>query len=97
MKNATLPNSPATALDAGQQVGSHLDHDRTGGRRGSYLLETPRTEQAALDRATTGAATSSRRLQMAFDGKTQEEHGTLNRLLDRTRFVGIRYSVRVGR
>ena len=92
MKNATLPQTPrqlrwmlasklgATSIMIGLAAGG-----------GSYLLETSRTEQAALDRATTSARHFELpAMQMAFDGKAQEEHGTLNRLLDRTRFVGIR-------
>ncbi len=92
MKNATLPQTPrqlrwmlasklgAAAIVIGLAAGGI-----------SYLLETARTEQAALDRATTSARHfESPAMQMALDGKAQEEHGTLNRLLDRTRFVGIR-------
>lgn len=86
MKNATLPQTPrqlrwmlasklgATSIMIGLAAGG-----------GSYLLETSRTEQAALDRATTSARHfESPAMEMAFDGKAQEEHGTLNRLLDRT-------------
>ena len=92
MKNPTLPETPrqlrwmlasklgAAAIVIGLAAGGI-----------SYLLETTRIEQAALDRATTSARHfESPAMQMALDGKAQEEHGTLSRLLDRTRFVGIR-------
>ena len=87
MKNATLPQTPrqlrwmlasklgATSIVIGLAAGGV-----------SYLLETSRTEQAT----TSARHFESPAMQMAFDGKAQEEHGTLNRLLDRTRFVGIR-------
>ena len=92
MKNATLPQTPRQLrwmLASKLGATSILIGLAAGG--GSYLLETSRTEQAALDRATTSARHfESPAMQMAFDGKAQEEHGTLNRLLDRTRFVGIR-------
>ncbi len=57
----------------------------------SYMLETRRAEQAALERATEGARLfESSAMQMAIDTKGPDKHGALDRLLDRTRFVGIR-------
>ena len=56
----------------------------------AYLIETRRAEQTALQRAVDGARHfESSAMQMAV-AKVPEEHGALNRLLDRTRFVGIR-------
>lgn len=56
----------------------------------AYLLETRRTEQAALERAVDGARHfESSAMRMAI-AKAPEEHGALRLLLDRTRFVGIR-------
>lgn len=57
----------------------------------SYRLETVRTEQAALERATASARHFEPfAMEMAFAATLPEEHGALSRLLDRTRFVGIR-------
>ncbi|HEY3433248.1 MAG TPA: HD domain-containing phosphohydrolase [Rhodocyclaceae bacterium] len=57
----------------------------------SYLLEIRQAEQAALDSAINGARHfESPAMQMASNAKAPLEHGALNRLLDRTRFVGIR-------
>lgn len=57
----------------------------------SYTLETRRAEQAAMERATTGARHfESPAMQVAIDTETLGQHDALNRLLDRTRFVGIR-------
>ena len=57
----------------------------------SYLVETRRVEQTALQRASEGVHHfESSALRMAADAKTTSEHATLDRLLDRSRFVGIR-------
>jgi HD-GYP domain-containing protein (c-di-GMP phosphodiesterase class II) len=57
----------------------------------SYFFETRRVEQAALQRASEGVHHfESSALRMAADAKTTSEHATLDRLLDRSRFVGIR-------
>ncbi|MBI5920679.1 MAG: HD-GYP domain-containing protein [Betaproteobacteria bacterium] len=57
----------------------------------SYLLETRRVEQAALEHATKGAQHfDSSTIQTILDAKVTGKHGALNRLLDRSRFVGIR-------
>lgn len=57
----------------------------------SYLLETHRAEQAALDRAVASARHfESPAMQMALDARILGEHDALSRLLDRNRFVGIR-------
>ncbi|MCX7148687.1 MAG: HD-GYP domain-containing protein [Rhodocyclales bacterium] len=57
----------------------------------SYLIETRRVEQAALERAAEGARHfESPAMQMAIDARASAEHGALTRLLDRNRFVGIR-------
>ena len=57
----------------------------------AYLLETYRAEQTALEHAADGARHfESPAMQMAIDAKAPVQHDALNRLLDRTRFVGIR-------
>lgn len=57
----------------------------------SYILETRRAELAALERATVSARHfESPAMQMAIDAETLGQHDALNRLLDRTRFIGIR-------
>lgn len=57
----------------------------------SYLVETRRAEQSALARAAEGAQNfESTALRMAMDIKATSEHATFNRLLDSSRFVGIR-------
>ena len=57
----------------------------------SYFVETRRVEQAALQRASEGVHHfESSALRMAADAKTTSDHATLDRLLDRSRFVGIR-------
>lgn len=57
----------------------------------SYLVETRRAEQSALGHATEGAQNfESTALRMAMDIKATSEHATFNRLLDNSRFVGIR-------
>lgn len=57
----------------------------------SFLLETHRTEQAAFENAMNGVRHfESPAMQMTGDVKALVEHDALNRLLDRTRFVGIR-------
>jgi len=56
----------------------------------AYQIETRRAEQAALKNAVDGARHfTSPAMQMAI-AKVPEEHAALSRLLDRTRFVGIR-------
>ncbi|MFA7270560.1 MAG: HD-GYP domain-containing protein [Sterolibacterium sp.] len=89
---ATLPESPrqlrwmlARKLSAAAIVIGFV----AGGA--SYLLETRRVEQSALEHATKGARHfESSTLQMVVDAKTTGKHGALDRLLDRSRFVGIR-------
>ena len=57
----------------------------------AYLVETRRAEQVALARATDGARHfESPAMQVAIDAKAPAEHGALDSLLDRNRFVGIR-------
>ncbi|TRZ99041.1 MAG: HD-GYP domain-containing protein [Rhodocyclaceae bacterium] len=57
----------------------------------SYLLETRRAEQVALEQAAEGARHfESPAMQVAIDANAPEKHVALSRLLDRTRFVGIR-------
>jgi len=57
----------------------------------SYLLETRRAEQAALERAVAGARHFELpAMQMVLDAQASEEHVALKRLLDRTQFIGIR-------
>jgi len=57
----------------------------------SYLLEVWEAEQAAFDQVMNGVRHfESPAMQMASDTKAPLEHDALNRLLDRTRFVGIR-------
>ncbi len=57
----------------------------------AYLVETRRAEQIALERATDGARHfESPAMQLVIDGKAPAEHGALDNLLDRSRFVGIR-------
>lgn len=57
----------------------------------AYLVETRRAEQAALERAADGARHfESPAMQMAIDANAPAEHGALDSLLDRSRFVGIR-------
>ncbi|MCX7169837.1 MAG: HD-GYP domain-containing protein [Proteobacteria bacterium] len=57
----------------------------------SYLLETRRVEQAALEHATKSAQHfDSSTIQTILDAKATGKHEVLNRLLDRSRFVGIR-------
>ncbi len=57
----------------------------------SYLVETRRAEHAALEHAAKGARHfDSSIIQLITDAKATEKHVALNRLLDRSRFVGIR-------
>lgn len=57
----------------------------------SYLIETHRAEQAAFEHAADGVRHfESSAIQVAAGSAATEEHGALNRLLDRSRFVGIR-------
>ncbi len=57
----------------------------------SYLFETRRAELAALQRVADSARHfESPAMQMAINAKAPEEHAVLSRLLDRTRFFGIR-------
>jgi hypothetical protein len=57
----------------------------------SYLIETHRAEQAALERAANGVRHfESSAIPVAADGMASEEHGALDHLLDRSRFVGMR-------
>lgn len=57
----------------------------------SYLLETRRVEQAALEHATKSAQHFDfSTIQTAIDAKATGKHEVLSRLLDRSRFVGIR-------
>lgn len=57
----------------------------------AYEVEVQRVEQAALDHAAKGAQHfDSALVQIVFDAKSPEKHVVLERLLDRSRFVGIR-------
>ncbi len=57
----------------------------------AYLIETRRIERVALERATDGARHfESPAMQVVIDAKAPAEHGALDSLLDRNRFVGIR-------
>ncbi len=57
----------------------------------SYQVETRRAEHAALEHAAKGARHfDSSIIQLIADAKATGEHVDLNRLLDRSRFVGIR-------
>ena len=57
----------------------------------SYLIETHRAEQSAFEHAADGVRHfESSAIQVAAGSAATEEHGALNRLLDRSRFVGIR-------
>ncbi len=57
----------------------------------SYQVETRRAEQAALEHAAKGARHfDSSIIQLIADAKATGKHVDLNRLLDRSRFVGIR-------
>lgn len=57
----------------------------------SYLLEIHGAEKAALERAEDGARHFvSPAMQIANNAKASEEHAALNRLLDRSRLIGIR-------
>lgn len=57
----------------------------------SYLVESHRAEQGALEYALDSARHfESPAMQLAISGGTPTDHGELNRLLDRNRFIGIR-------
>lgn len=57
----------------------------------SYLFETRSAELAALQRVADSARHfESPAMQLAINAKAPEEHAALSRLLDRTRFFGIR-------
>ncbi len=57
----------------------------------SYLIESYRAEQGALELAIEGAKHfESPAMQLAISAESSTDHGDLNRLLDRTRFIGIR-------
>ena len=57
----------------------------------SYLIESYRAEQSALEYALDGARHfESPAMQLAISAGSSTDHGDLNRLLDRTRFIGIR-------
>lgn len=57
----------------------------------AYLIETRRTERAAMALAEEGARHfQSSAMQMLLDAGTADGHSALARLLDRTRFVGVR-------
>lgn len=57
----------------------------------SYLVESYRAEQAALEYALDGARHfESPAMQLAISDGSPADHGDLNRLLDRARFIGIR-------
>lgn len=57
----------------------------------SYLIESYRAEQAALDYALDSARHfESPAMQLAISAGSPTDHGELNRLLDRNRFIGIR-------
>lgn len=90
-----MPNLPETPLELSRLLARRLGAAAiiigfaAGGI--SFLLETRQAEQAALERAADGARHfESPAMQMAASANAPREHGALNRLLDRTRFVGIR-------
>jgi len=57
----------------------------------SYLFESHRAEQSALENALDGARHfESPAMRLAISDGSTADHGDLNRLLDRTRFIGIR-------
>lgn len=57
----------------------------------SYLIESYRAEQSALEYALDGARHfESPAMQLAISAESSNDHEDLNRLLDRTRFIGIR-------
>lgn len=57
----------------------------------AYQVEVRRVEQAALEHAAKGAQHfDSSLVQIILDAKPSEKHAALERLLDRSRFVGIR-------
>ena len=57
----------------------------------AYQVEVRRVEQAALEHAAKGAQHfDSSLVQIILDAKSSEKHAALERLLDRSRFVGIR-------
>ena len=57
----------------------------------SYLIESYRAEQAALDYALDSARHfESPAMQLAISAGSPTDHGELNRLLDRNRFIGVR-------
>jgi HD-GYP domain-containing protein (c-di-GMP phosphodiesterase class II) len=57
----------------------------------SYLVESYRAEQGALVLAIEGARHfESPAMQLAISAESSTDHGDLNRLLDRTRFIGVR-------
>lgn len=57
----------------------------------SYLVESYRAEQGALESALDGARHfESPAMQLAISAGSSADHGNLNRLLDRNRFIGIR-------
>jgi hypothetical protein len=89
-----MPNLPETPMELSSLLARRLGAAAiaisfaAGGV--SYRIETRRAEQAALESAVAGARHfESPAMQMAID-KASGEHLALNRLLDRTRFVGIR-------
>lgn len=57
----------------------------------SYLIESYRAEQGAFEYALDGARHfESPAMQLAINAGSSAGHGDLNRLLDRTRFIGVR-------
>ncbi|MBK8358499.1 MAG: HD-GYP domain-containing protein [Comamonadaceae bacterium] len=89
-----MPNLPETPMELSSLLARRLGAAAiaisfaAGGV--SYRIETRRAEQAALESAVAGARHfESPAMQMAIE-KASGEHLALNRLLDRTRFVGIR-------
>ena len=92
MNNATLPETPRQLRRMlASRLGTAAIVIGLAAGGVSYLLETARTEQAALGRATVSARHFEQSaMQMALAATLPEEHGALSRLLDRTRFVGIR-------
>lgn len=57
----------------------------------SYLVESHRVEQGALENALDGARHfESPAMQLAINAGSSTDHGDLNQLLDRNRFIGIR-------
>ncbi|SBT10419.1 Metal-dependent phosphohydrolase, HD subdomain (fragment) [Candidatus Propionivibrio aalborgensis] len=90
-----MHNFPETPLELSRLLARRLGTAATtlGFAAGgiSYQSDTRRAELATLERAVAGARHfETPAMQMAASINAPKEHGALKRLLDRTRFVGIR-------